>query len=179
MTSHPPSAKKKAKPKPKKSGGGGIFTFLLLGVPAAIFAMPTALLVSVGMIPSLVAYIIDRDPEKTAPMTVAPLNMCGILPFIMELWKHDHTIQAAIGKIADPLTWLVMYGAAGIGWALYFLVPPIVTNIEVMRAQGRIESLNGRKKDLIEEWGPDVALSDEDLVAKHKPSPQPAAEPAS
>ena len=181
MTSPKSPVKKKAKAKPKKGGGGGggFFTFLLLGVPTAIFAMPTALLIAVGMVPSLVAYIIDRDPEKSAPMTVAPLNMCGILPFMMELWKHDHTMQAAITKIADPLTWLVMYGAAGVGWALYFLVPPIVTNIEVMRAQGRIESLNGRKKDLIEEWGPDVALSDEDLVAKHKPTPQPAAEPAS
>ncbi len=134
--------------------------------------MPTALLVAVGMIPSLVAYIVDRDPDKTAAMTVAPLNICGILPFTMDMWKHQHTMQAATQALADPLTWLVMYGAAAIGWALYFLVPPIVTNFEVMRAEARIETLIGKKKDLVEEWGPETAMTDEALIEKHKASPQ-------
>ena len=171
------SPKSRAKKKPvKKGGGGGLVTFLVLAAPAALFAMPTALLVAVGMIPSFVAYIVDRDPDKTAPMTVAPLNLCGILPFTMDLWKHQHTMQAATHALGDPLTWLVMYGASAIGWALYFLVPPIVTNFEVMRAESRIETLNGKKKDLVEEWGPDVALTDEALVEKHKATVQGAAQ---
>ncbi|MEI7607084.1 MAG: hypothetical protein WCJ64_06850 [Rhodospirillaceae bacterium] len=172
------SPKSRSKKKPAKRGGGGLFTFLLLAGPAGIFAMPTATLFAVGMIPSFVAYIIDRDPDKTAPMTVAPLNICGVLPFTMEMWKHDHTMQAATHFLGDPLTWLVMYGASAIGWALYFLVPPIVTNFEVMRAEARIDSLNGKKKDLVEEWGGDVALTDEALVEKHKATTQAAAQSA-
>lgn len=173
-----PKSRSSKKPAKKSGGGGGLITFLVLAAPAGLFAMPTALLFAVGMIPSFVAYIIDRDPDKTAPMTVAPLNICGVLPFAMDLWKHQHTVQAATHAMGDPLTWLVMYGAAGIGWALYFLVPPIVTNFEVMRAESRIETLNGKKKDLIEEWGPDVALTDEALVEKHKAANQAAVQAA-
>jgi hypothetical protein len=172
------SSKSRAKKKPKKKGGGGLLTFLILAAPAGMFAMPTALLFAVGMIPSLVAYVVDRDPDKTAPMTVAPLNLCGILPFTMDMWKHQHTMQVATHALGDPLTWLVMYGAAAIGWALYFLVPPIVTNFEVMRAQARIDNLNGKKKDLADEWGGDVALTDEALVEKHKAAQAAAAQPA-
>ena len=171
-----PKSRGKKKPPPRKSGGGGLVTFLVLAAPAALFAMPTALLFAVGMIPSFVAYIVDRDPEKTAPMTVAPLNLCGILPFTMDMWKHQHTMEAATHALGDPLTWLVMYGASAIGWALYFMVPPVVTNFEVMRAEGRIETLNGKKKDMVEEWGPDVALTDEALVEKHKAATQAAAQ---
>ncbi|MEI6559540.1 MAG: hypothetical protein WCO00_14140 [Rhodospirillaceae bacterium] len=166
------SPKSRNRRRPSQKGGGGLVTFLVLAAPAAIFAMPTALLFSVGMIPSLVAYIVDRDPDKTAPLTVAPLNVCGILPFVMEMWKHQHTMQAATHFLGDPMTWLVMYGASAIGWALYFIVPPVVTNFEVMRAQGRIEALGAKRKDLIEEWGPDVALDDEALVEKHKAATQ-------
>ena len=175
----PPKSRSKKNPAKKSSGGGGgLVTFLVLAAPAALFAMPTALLFAVGLVPSFVAYIVDRDPDKTASMTVGPLNICGILPFTMDMWKHQHTMQAATHALGDPLTWLVMYGAAAVGWALYFLVPPIVTNFEVMRAESRIESLNGRKKDIVEEWGGDVALTDEALVEKHKAAQQAAAQAA-
>ncbi len=173
-----PKSRAKKKSSKKNGGGGGLVTFLVLAAPAAIFALPTALLFSVGMIPTFVAYIIDRDPDKTASMTVGPLNLCGVLPFTMEMWKHEHTMQAATHALGDPLTWLVMYGASALGWALYFLVPPVVTNFEVMRAQSRVETLMAKKKDLVEEWGPDVAITDEALVEKHKAQAQVAAQTA-
>ena len=170
--------KSRSRKKPKSGGGGGLFTFLILAAPAGVFAMPTALLFLVGLIPTFVAYIADRDPDKTAAMTVAPLNICGVLPFTMEMWKHQHTMQAAFQALGNPLTWLVMYGAAAIGWAIYFMVPPVVTNFEVMRAQARVQSLNGRRKDLVEEWGPDVGITDEELVEKHKATSRAAAQAA-
>ncbi len=163
----------KKKPHKASGGGGGAFvTFLLVVTPAVLFAMPTTVLAAVGMIPSLVAYVADRDPAKSASMTVAPINVCGILPFAMDMWKHQHTMQAAMHLLGDPLTWLVMYGAAAVGWALYFLIPPIVTNFEVMRAESRIEVLTAKKAELTEEWGPDVAISDEALLEKNKASAQ-------
>ena len=170
--------KSRGRKKAKKGGGGGLITFLILAAPAGVFAMPTALLFLVGLIPTFVAYIADRDADKTAAMTVAPLNICGVLPFAMDMWKHQHTMQAATHALGDPLTWLVMYGAAAIGWAIFFLIPPIVTNFEVMRAEARVQTLNGRRKDLIEEWGPDVAITDEELVQKHKATSQAAAQAA-
>ena len=35
--------------------------------------------------------------------------------------------MAALTKVlTDPFAWLVMYGAAGLGWTLYYGIPPAV-----------------------------------------------------
>ncbi len=141
----------------KKKRKGSMLTLILLVIPAGLVVLPTSILFGVGMIPTIVAYITDRDPEKSAPITVGGLNFCGCMPFAIDLWKHNHTIIAA-GKIfADPLSWLVMYGAAAIGWALYYGIPPAVANFEVMRAEKRVSALKQVKVGLVQEWGPEVA----------------------
>ena len=141
--------------------GGGMTTFLFLATPASLFVAPTTVIMVPGLLPTMVAYIIDRDPDKTAPLTVGALNLCGTLPFAMDLWLHQHTLPAALHLLGDPLTWLVMYGAAAVGWAFYYLIPPIVTNVEVMRSEARIESLQRTKREMVAEWGPEVGAEDE------------------
>ncbi|MGR0186807.1 hypothetical protein [Azospirillum aestuarii] len=141
----------------KKKRKGSMLTLILLIIPAGLVVLPTSILFGIGMIPTIVAYVTDRDPEKSAPITVGGLNFCGCMPYAIELWKHNHTIGAA-GKIfMDPLAWLVMYGSAAIGWALYFGIPPLVANFEVMRAEKRVSALKDVKVGLVQEWGPEVA----------------------
>ncbi len=141
----------------KRKKKGSMLTVILLLIPAGLVVLPTSILFGIGMIPTMVAYVIDRDPEKSAPITVGGLNFCGCMPFAIDLWKHNHTIAAA-GKIfADPVAWLVMYGAAAVGWALYFGIPPAVANLEVLRAEKRVDGLKQKKVALVQEWGPDVA----------------------
>ncbi|WP_448190502.1 hypothetical protein [Azospirillum sp. sgz301742] len=134
-----------------------IWTLLLLLLPAGLVVLPTTILFGLGMIPTMVAYVTDRDPEKPAPITVGGLNFCGCLPYAIDLWKHGGGVTAALKLFADPLTWLVVYGAAAVGWAFYFGIPPAVANTEVMRSEGRIDALKQRKVALVQEWGPDVA----------------------
>ncbi len=143
--------------KKKKKRKGSMLTLILLIIPAGLVVLPTSILFGVGMIPTMVAYVVDRDPEKSAPITVGGLNFCGCMPFAIDLWKHHHTI-AAVGKIfSDPVAWLVMYGAAAIGWALYYGIPPVIANLEVSRAEKRVDGLKQKKVALVQEWGPDVA----------------------
>ena len=141
--------------KKKKKGGG--LTLILLILPAALIVLPTTILFGIGMIPTIVAYVVDRDPDKSAPITVGGLNFCGCMPFAIDLWKHQHTIGAAAKIFADPLAWLVMYSAAAVGWGLYYGIPPLVAGMEVTRAEKRVEVLKQKKVALVQEWGPDVA----------------------
>ena len=134
-----------------------LWTFLLLLLPAGLVVLPTSILFGLGMIPTMVAYVIDRDPEKPAPITVGGLNFCGCLPYAIDLWKQGGGISAALKVFADPMAWLVMYGAAAVGWAFYYGIPPAVANAEIMRSERRIDALKQRKVSLVQEWGPDVA----------------------
>ncbi len=146
----------KAKPR-KKSGKGNVMTFLFLVLPAALVVLPTTMIFGVGLIPTMVALATDRDPEKSAAITVGSMNICGCLPYAIDLWKTGHNVAAAMAKLADPLTWLAMYGAAGAGWLLYFTIPPLVASAEVARAEKRIDALKKKRVSLIQEWGPDVS----------------------
>ncbi|PGH56087.1 hypothetical protein CRT60_13980 [Azospirillum palustre] len=141
----------------KKKKKGGALTLILLIVPAALIVLPTTILFGIGMIPTIVAYVVDRDPDKSAPITVGGLNFCGCMPFAIDLWKHQHTIGAAAKIFADPLAWLVMYSAAAVGWGIYYGIPPMVAGMEVTRAEKRVEVLKQKKVALVQEWGPDVA----------------------
>ncbi|CAO3357517.1 hypothetical protein ABNQ39_21370 [Azospirillum sp. A26] len=141
----------------KKKKKGGALTLILLIVPAALIVLPTTILFGIGMIPTIVAYVVDRDPDKSAPITVGGLNFCGCMPFAIDLWKHQHTIGAAAKIFADPLAWMVMYSAAAVGWGIYYGIPPLVAGMEVSRAEKRVEVLKQKKVALVQEWGPDVA----------------------
>lgn len=141
----------------KKKKKGGALTLILLIVPAALIVLPTTILFGIGMIPTIVAYVVDRDPDKSAPITVGGLNFCGCMPFAIDLWKHQHTIGAAAKIFADPLAWLVIYSAAAVGWGIYYGIPPMVAGMEVTRAEKRVEVLKQKKVALVQEWGPDVA----------------------
>lgn len=141
----------------RRKRGGNLWTFLLLIVPAALVVMATTVLFIIGMIPTAVAFVIDRDPEKPAPITVGALNFCGCLPFAIDLWMRGNTL-AALGKmLTNPVSWLIMYGAAAVGWAFYFGIPPMVASAEVMRAEKRVAELRQKKAELVGSWGPEVA----------------------
>ncbi|SDG52485.1 hypothetical protein [Thalassobaculum litoreum] len=132
--------------------------FVLVAGGAVLF-LPSMMLLVIGMTPTLAAMLTDRRREKYATLCVGCINFTGVLPFLIELWTQDHTYEHAFQVISSPFTWLVMFGAAAIGWAIYFVAPGIVGMFIAMRADQRVERLRRRQRDLVEEWGPGVAGS--------------------
>ena len=128
----------------------------------AIFTLPTVLILGIGMLPTAAALLTDRRKEKYATLCVGCMNFMGVLPFMIKLWTEDHSYDHAFTVIADPFTWLVMYGAAALGWSIYFVAPGIVGMFIAVRTEQRIQRLKKRQRDLIEEWGPGVARRKED-----------------
>ncbi len=131
--------------------------FFLIILVVGLFTLPTILILGIGMLPTIGAMISDRRKEKYATLCVGAMNFTGVLPFMITLWTEDHSYERAFVMIADPFTWLVMYGAAAIGWAIYFVAPGIVGMFIGMRTEQRIQKLRRRQRDLVEEWGPGVA----------------------
>jgi hypothetical protein len=132
-----------------------VLTICLL--PFALLALPTTLLFAVGMVPTLVALIVDRDPNKFAPITVGSLNFCGVMAAAIPLWRGSHSMDGVLAVLADPFTWLMMYAAAALGWLLFFSVPPAISTFMAMRYQSEIDDLTARQEELKEEWGIEVS----------------------
>lgn len=152
MSSPQPGApRSRARP----SAGAQAIGALLLVALGLVF-VETLFVVGVGMVPSLVALVIDRRPEKYAAFSVACTNIVGILPFLLDLWTGPQTIDAAVAIVGDAFFWLSCYAAAAVGWMIYFIMPAICTVFVKMRSDREVARLREYQNDLIEEWGRDV-----------------------
>jgi predicted permease len=118
--------------------------------------VPTTMVIAVGLLPSAAAFIVDQDAKRSITMTVTLMNSVGVLPFVLDLWKKGQTIDHSLAIIEEPVTWLIMYGAAGVGWVICFTVPHIVQLILGQRARLQIADLERQQEDLRHEWGEEV-----------------------
>jgi hypothetical protein len=121
-------------------------TMLLILMPIGLIFLPTTVLIAVGMIPTVVAYVVDRDPDKTAPMTVGGLNFAGVFAFTISLWQAGHSMTALTRILTD----------AGLGWTLYYGIPPAVAGWIILRAEARIAKRIEEQGELIALWGTEV-----------------------
>ena len=75
----------------------------------------------------------------------------------MELWNGTNNIQTAFQMIGNILELAVIYAAAAFGWLIYSAVPPVIGGLIAVMAQHRIAQLRATQRDLIKEWGEDIA----------------------
>jgi hypothetical protein len=128
----------------------------VIAPPMVIIAHATLTVILIGMIPTFVAFLIDRHPMKYTTRTVGYMNFCGVLPYTLELWGGVNDFQAALKIVADPLGWLVMLSSAAAGWAIVYSVPPVVAAYLSVTSEIKEKTFKGRQKELVEEWGTSV-----------------------
>jgi hypothetical protein len=119
-------------------------------------------LLFIGMLPTLVAFLVDSTPGRYAAMCVGGMNFCGVFPWVWQLWTGDNSISAAVETMTDPFALLVMYGAAAFGWILFMIVPPVIGAVMAVVSQHRIAQLRADQRELIAEWGPEIATAERD-----------------
>ena len=135
------------------------------------------ILLLVGLLPTMVAFIIDKSPGKYATLCVGAMNIAGIFPSIIMLWAGQNSFAQAIQIITNVFDLVVMYGAAGFGWILYIVIPSAVSAVLNIIAQRRISRLRNLQRDSISEWGKKVAdrpvteTSQEGQVTDEAPEP--------
>jgi hypothetical protein len=143
---------KGAKPKPWVK-----YLVMVLLFPFAAVLLPTTLVFSVMMAPTIVAYVTDRSREKYLAITVGLMNLAGTLPAIIALWSRGQSHAAAMDIIGDVFSWAVAYGAAGGGWLIFGVMPALVASYFKVTTDSRIMGIVRRQKVLIADWGHGVA----------------------
>lgn len=129
----------------------------LIGGAFMLISLPTVMLVVFGLLPSIVAWIVDRTEQKYATACVFGLNFSGLFPFLLEIWFEDHSLDAATRIMTDVFDLMIIYGAAGFGWMLYMALPPFVTTFLSVMSEHRVTILKENQANIIEEWGEGVA----------------------
>ncbi len=135
--------------------GRAIVGIVLLLVAAGLDSMaslPTIIVVGIGMLPAIVAFVVDDRPGRHVFQTVAALNFAGVAPVVMALWREGVTLDSAITHIVSPYNLLAMYGAAAIGWALVWLAPFLTSFFVHAATQYQRKRLDAEYRAIEEDW---------------------------
>lgn len=149
--------KKKAKSQEKSaslSGKGKIF--MILGVLIGVLFLPTSTLLFIGMLPTISAFFLGTRRSGTRISTITALNLLGCMPFVIKLWSGENDMQASATILSTPLTIVIIYGAAMMGYVLDWAVTGVVSAYMYQKGERRIKAIVKRQEALIEVWGKEV-----------------------
>ncbi len=132
--------------------------YAIIAVAIGAMMIPTVIVLSVALVPTAVALIMERKKGWYGGVTVGSMNLAGTLPYLTDLWFKAHTIEAAVNIITSVLAWFMFYGCAAIGWAIYAVTPNVVSSFMAMTAGRQITSLRAKQRELVQTWGPDVEV---------------------
>lgn len=133
-----------------------VFLYLMLAIPIALMIIPTVIVLLFALLPTGVAFIMERGRGWYGGVCVGAMNLAGAAPTLVDLWFTGHTIEAAFAALTEVFSLLIIYGSAAVGWVIYSTTPNIVSAYMAMTAGRRITALKAQQKELVLKWGPDV-----------------------
>lgn len=146
-------------------GSSWVPLWLTLGLVGLLWlALPSVILVVVGMLPSLAAIIVDRSKQRYLTFSVGAMNFCGLFPQLLKLWTGMNTVDSAVALLTDVFSLFTMYGAAALGWLIFLGVPPVVSAFMSVMAQRRITMRRELQQELVERWGEEVAGTGDHVI---------------
>ncbi|PZO82812.1 MAG: hypothetical protein DI626_09675 [Micavibrio aeruginosavorus] len=144
-----------AKKKKKPAGWKG-HVFLIVALLSSVMFSAIMIIFVIGMIPTLVAGVVDKTHGRIRCLTVGAMNFAGCAPFMIEVFKKGNDVSTAIAYMVQPRTIVVIYFAAAMGYLIDWAMTGIVSSIMVQRARGKLKNMEKQKKELVERWGPEV-----------------------
>ena len=126
-----------------------VIPLLLIGL---VF-LPSAVVMGVGMIPTLVARVVVTSPGKRLSVTVGGFNLIGSLYFLHRIWAAGQGMEDIRPTLGDSFGWLCALLGAGIGWVVFGFMPAIIGKIAETQSALRMRNVTKEQERLIEEWG--------------------------
>ncbi len=131
---------------------------LLIGAVLLLIAfIPVGLLLFVGMMPTIVAGLIDKTKERVKSLTVGFLNFAGCYPYILLILNaKEEPLSVSYDLVTDPYVIVVIYGAALLGYLVEWSVSGIVAALLFSTGEKRLVDIKKEQKDLVAKWGKEV-----------------------
>jgi membrane associated rhomboid family serine protease len=147
----------KAQPAPKAFKPALLLVLLL---PAAALMAPIAIVMVAALVPTVVARIVDSNPNRYLTFTVLGLNLVGSLYFVHQVVTKGNSLAVVLMVLQDSIGWLAALSGAGCGWLLFLAVPPLIAKMAEAQSGLRLRRVHRDQTQLINEWGEVVAAKD-------------------
>ena len=142
----------------KASNNMKVRMWLAFITAVGVVFLPTSMLLFVGMLPSLVAYIFISRCSSAKVSTISAMNLVGCIPFIFKLWASGNDFEASMEIITNPRYMVIIYTAAMFGYMIDWVVTGIVSSFLYQRGVKRMAAIKKRQKELVTQWGDDVIV---------------------
>lgn len=150
----------KKKEETQKSKGSVLTTiFLIIISLVLIITMRTGFIfIVLSMLPTIIAYYMDRKRPRTKFHTVFACNLSGTFPFLMELIREGKNASSYTTEImSNMVNWLIIYSSAGFGYLLLATTPFLAQLLISMVNKGQIARFESMQERIIKEWGNEVS----------------------
>ena len=111
----------------------------------------------VGMMPSIIAYIMDSSRNRYTFQSVMACNLSGMMGFLFKIVVHGPSSAVLQDMMGSFTNWIIIYGAALVGWLMVQICPMIAEAMVNNIHQGQIMRIQRIQKKLENEWGNEVA----------------------
>jgi len=125
---------------------------IMLGITMIFFSQFGFIFYSIAMIPAVIVSFIDKQYQSSASATVCTFNLIGIMPFLARLWDSNSIDASAKIMSTDISTWVVIYGCALLGQTLYWLIPPVIAKLYMLKSKVEVSILTTSREKLVAEW---------------------------
>lgn len=152
------AADKKKTEKPKRKGMPTKWKVLLIlfTLLSMAFLRTGFVFIFIAMLPSIVVYYIDQSEHRYVFRSIFYCNCSGLLPYLAKLIKWGPT-SGNLQEIMDSgSTWVIIYGAALVGYLLTAIAPLLAQTMIGSMNQTQVRSLQRAQKKIEKEWGTEV-----------------------
>lgn len=142
--------------KKKKKASAPDRILLVIFLITAVVFVPTTFMLFIGLMPTIVARLVDRTKERTKVLTVGFMNFAGCAPFWLQMVRDGHTLEVALNIMTQPSTVVVMYSAALAGYLIEWAMTGVFASLMVQKGQKRLEDIKNLQAELVKRWGVEV-----------------------
>lgn len=118
--------------------------------------LPSSVVIGAGMLPTVVARVVDSSLGKRLSITVGCFNFIGCLYFLDSIWAAGQGMGDIRPTLSDSLGWLSALTGAGVGWTVFGGMPIIFAKIAEAQTALRLHSIGKDQDRLVEDWGEPV-----------------------
>ncbi len=137
----------------KKTMSAKARIWLAFAILAGVVFLPTSVLLFVGMLPAIVAFVVSGRSASAKVSTVTAMNLAGCVPFVFKLWSSGNDIEASLDIVTNTHYVSIIYMAAAFGYMVDWVVTGIVSSFLYQRGLKRMEEIIRRQKELKKQWG--------------------------
>ncbi|MDF3047751.1 MAG: hypothetical protein K0R73_869 [Candidatus Midichloriaceae bacterium] len=124
----------------------------IFAIGLSVVSVYCVLLIIFGLLPSLVAIVIDQGKERYISKIVGLYNTVGVATYLVKILQSSMPDMIAINIIIDPHSWLIIFSSAALGWLVYWLFPIVASYLYNLKINSRISELELELQEISTEW---------------------------